>query len=356
MNSALRPAFAVAFAWALLAVPAAASAETDLVTQPVRFAFVGQDVIPGVAAVSATCEVEASAENVTLLSGESDLVSVSVGPGPCALALIVFGVAVPVPILNTTPLGKQSYYLPGIPVLTYGLVDVSLDLVSSMNATSRADDPGAVAVAPLNHSWSTWGARRLVLEASAGYGSRRATEIVTAFNWSVSLALTIWAVGVPLYSIGLTHLGDYPGMPVLRTGVIVDLLPAPRQLLTPEDITSGGVTLRWTGIPEDDLDHLELWIDDGRAKVVWMIEDPQALFVRVDARPGSSYSAWVVAVDEAGQSSGSNVVVFQTPAGSTDDGVQLSAEPTPWTVLITTILAAAVAAFVVGWFFGRRPR
>ncbi|MGQ0796475.1 MAG: hypothetical protein ACT4OI_01225 [Methanobacteriota archaeon] len=332
----------------LLLVPVASSAQADLVTERVRFSLYVADVIPAVA-VDAACEVIASGESIELLGGAVDGTSVAVAPGPCSISVILFGTEVPLPLVNTTPLGVRSFYLPGLAIVTLGLVDVSVDLVSSLNATSEVADPDAATVEPEDHTWTAWGARRVVVRASDGFGGRIATRIETEFTWSVSLALTVWALSVPLYQVGLTSLGAVRGAPALATPLVVDLRPPPLEVRGPEDLTHGGATVRWDGTLAEDVDHLELWADDGTARVAYHVA-PTATQVRVPLRPDTGYEVWLDVVDEAGQRGTSERVAFESPAAPSEVAAQ-ALDP----VSLEALLAVGIAA-AVGYAIGARRR
>jgi len=335
----------VVLAGGLLLLPVASSAQAELVTEPVRFSLYVADLIPGVAAVNTSCEVVASGEALELLGGAIDGTSLAVAPGPCAITLILFGMEVPLPVVNTTPLGVHSFYLPGLAIVTLGLVDVSVDLVSSLNATSRVTDPPAATLEPENHTWTSWGARRLVVQASDATGGRIATEIETEFTWSVSLGLTVWALSVPLHHIGLTSLGAIRGTPTLATPLVVDLRPPPLDLRGPEELTHDGATFRWNRTLTEDADHLELWVDDGTNRIAYHLASPST-DTRVALGPDTGYEVWLDVVDEAGQRGTSERISFDTPSARADVAAQ-GLDPVSLALLLTVGLAAAVG-YAVG--------
>lgn len=335
-----RNALLVVLAGGPLLMPVASSAQADLVTERIRFALYGADLIAGVAAVNAACEVVASGETLELLGGAVDGTSVAVAPGPCTITLILFGMEVPLPIVNTTPLGVHSFYLPGLAIVTLSLVDVSVDLVSSLNATSRVTDPRAATLVPERHTWTAWGARRIAVQASDATGGRIATEIDTEFTWSVSLGLTVWALSVPLYHIGLTSLGAIRGTPTLATPLVVDLRPPPLDLRGPEDLSHDGATFRWNRTLMADADHLELWVDDGSNRLAHHLA-PTTTETRVALGPDTAYEVWLDVVDEAGQRGTSERISFDAPSAPSDVAAQ-GRDPVSIALLLTVGLAAAV--------------
>lgn len=335
----------VVLAGGLLLMPVASSAQAELVTEQVRFSLYVADLIPGVAAVNASCGVVASGEALGLLGGAIDGTSLAVAPGPCTITLILFGMEVPLPVVNTTPLGVHSFYLPGLAIVTLGLVDVSIDLVSALNATSRVTDPRAASLEPENHTWTSWGARRFLVQASDGYGGRVATAIDTEFTWSVSLGVTVWALSVPLYQVDLTSLGAIQGTPVLATPLVVDLRPPPLDLRGPEDLAHDGATFRWNRTLTEDADHLELWVDDGTNRLAYHLA-PTATETRVALRPDTAYEVWLDVVDEAGQRGTSERISFDAPSVPQDVAAQ-GLDSVSIALVLTVGLAAAVG-YAVG--------
>ncbi len=350
---------AVGLSTLLLLPGTAVSAASDLTEVTVAFTMPARDVIAGVASFRAQCDIAASGEALQLLANESVRTTVAATPGACEMILNLLGFDVTIPTINTTPLGRSSVYIPGLSVVTLGVVDLSIDLMTAMNSTSRVADGAVAAVEPLELAWITWGAQRLNVHAAGGYGSVAASELNTTFTYGLSLGLTVSALGVTLYHTDLVDLGRYAGQPSLVTSVRVDLFPPPLTLGAPTQLTSTGAVFSWTCTVEDDMDHLELWVTDGTLNVSYRIEDPHALRLAVPLKADTNYRAWILVVDLSGQSSSSSVVSFRTaattpvaPQPPTDVVSQANG------VLVGTVAAAAAflvfIAFLLGEIRGRR--
>lgn len=344
-----------AIAWALalsavLPVLSPAASAPDLVSVPVRFDIAATEVIPGVASVRATCGLVASGESLRLLNDESDLTTIAADPGPCSIVLSLLGADIGLPVLNTTPLGRNVFFLPGVATVSLGLVDVSVDLQTSLNATARVALPDAASLSPSEIAWFSWGAKRVLVDAVDGRGSLLATEIATAFTYTMSLGLTVYALSVQVYHADLVHIGSFPGTPALVTTLLVDLLPPALVLDAPADVTSDGATFTWSGNVPSDADHLELWLNDGSLTMAFRIDDPATRSVRVPLQRERSYQAWIVTVDAAGQSSASNLVSFVTPATGPSSGGDLGALANPavtWTIVGIVVLVALLAVAAI---------
>ncbi len=344
---------------ALLLFPAPVRAALpDLVTQTVHFDVQGGDLIAGVAAFRASCDAVASGEPLALLDNETVRTTVSAAPGNCSMILILFGRDVAIPTITTTPIGRSSYYIPGLSFVSIGIVDVSLDLQSSLNSTTRVVDAAAGSVAQEEVAWTSWGAQRLVVQGAHGYGDRVASNLETTFTYALSLGITIWIAGFQTYQAPLRDFGAYAGTPTLETPLSVDLLPHPLALGPARGVTHEGVSLNWTGTVDADMDHLELWVTDGTTNASYRITDRVVSSMDVVLRPSTTYRAWVVQVDAGGQRTSSNVVTFQTlaapaPADTTPPTPPVYTENQANLVIILTFLFIAVLGSLVAYGFGR---
>jgi len=345
---------------ALLLLPGiAAGAAPELTEVTVDFTMPARDVIAGVASFRAQCALAASGEALRLLANETARTTVAAGPAACTMVLNLLGFDVTIPTINTTPLGRSSVYIPGLSIISLGVVDVSIDLMTALNSTTRVADAGVASAGPAELAWPTWGAQRLTVHGADGYGGAVTSDLNTTFTYSLSLGLTVLALGVTMYHTDFVDLGRYAGRPSLVTPVTVDLIPHPLLLGTPTQVTSSGATLNWTGTVDPDVDHLELWITDGTLNVSYRIAAPQASRLVVPLLADTSYRAWVVAVDGAGQSSSSGIVAFRTaptpsatPTSPTDVVSQANG------VVVGTVAAAAALlvfiAFLLGEVRGRK--
>ncbi len=340
-----------------LSVPEAAGLP-DLVVQDVRFEVPGHDLIPRIAAFRASCDVTTSGEPLTLRDNETVRTTISAVPGPCAMVLVLFGYDVAVPTINTTPIGRSSYYIPGLSIATIGIVDVSLDLQASLNSTSNVADGAVATIDDENVDWASWGAQRLVVRGAHEYGSVATSAVDTMFHYGLSLGITIWIAGIQAYQTSLADFGRYAGTPPLATPLSVDLLPHPLVLGPAQDVTYEGATLNWTGTVDRDVEHMELWVAGGATNVSYRITDRVTSAMSVPLRADTEYRAWIVTVDDSGQQSVSAGVTFHTLT------VPPAPEPTPTpapvytesranVIVVATVVLIALLAVAVAYGFGR---
>ena len=342
----------------LLAPPVPAA--SPLVTETIHFEVLQTDVIPFVAAFRASCDINATGEALSVPANATIRTTVSAEPGPCAMTLVLFGIDVPISTIPTTPLGQNSIYIPGVSIVTLGVVDISLDLRTSMNSTTRVEDPVQAAVSPDNHTWTQWGVVRLDVDTGGPrFGSLTTTALNTTFTYRVVLSLTVLALGVPIFQANLVDLGAHDGVPALVTPLLVDLLPSPPNLNDPAQVTHDGATLSWSTAGEDDIDHLEVWVADPSLNVSYRLEGGAATGLRVPLRPLTTYRAWVVAVDTGGQSSPSRIVTFTTtaePADGTDDGPVGPQAGPPWTWIAVALVVGFAILGTLIWSSRRPPK
>jgi hypothetical protein len=351
-------AFVALIAFVVLVAAPSAGQLPDLVVQNVHFEVPGHDLIPGIAAFRASCDVNASGEPLDLMDNETVRTTVAAVPGPCSMILVIFGFEAAIPTITTTPIGRSSYYLPGLTTITLGIVDVSLDLQTSLNSTTHVADPAAATVAREDVDWAAWGAQRLVVQGSHGFGSKAESALETTFHYSVSLGITIWIASVEWYHTGLADFGSYAGTPSLVTPITVDLLPHPLVLGPARDVTYQGATLNWTGTVDSDLDHRELWVTDGTSNVSYRITDRVASALSVPLKEDTTYEAWIVSVDGAGQASSSAIVTFRTLAAPSAPSTPNPGPPTYTEmqaniIVMGTFAFIAVLAALVAYGFGR---
>ena len=329
--------------------------DDDLVFARVHFDVPQADLIPGAAAVRASCDVNASGETLVLLAGDSERSTIAASPGPCAIAVLLVGVDVTLPVFNTTPLGKSSFYIPGISTVTLGIVDLSVDLVTSLNATSRVAD-GIADVLPDETVWTGWGAKRILVRGEDGVGSVATSKLNTTFTYTMSLGLTVYALSIEVYHLNLARIGSFAGAPSLVTDLSVDLRPHALRLDVPAGVAFDRATLSWSGIVDSDIDHLELWLTDGAADVSYRLA-AAATAAEVTLRPSTHYDARIVSVDGSGQRAVSPAVGFDTPAGpgsGAAPGVEAQGSAVfAWT-MVTLAGLSGVVGFAWGFLRGRR--
>lgn len=326
--------------------------------QTIHFGVQGGDLIAGVAAFRASCDAVVSGEPLSLLDNQTVRTTVAAAPGNCSMILILFGQDVPIPTITTTPIGRSSYYLPGLSFVSIGIVDVSLDLQSSLNSTSHVDNAAVGAVTQENVTWSAWGAQRLVVQGVHGYGDTLSSNLETTFNYGLSLGVTIWIAGIQVHQVPLRDFGSYAGTPALDTSIQVNRLPHPLTLGPARDVTYAAASLNWTGTIEADMDHLEVWVTDGATNVSYRITDRVVSSLVLPLKAETTYTAWIVQVDRGGQSSTSNVVSFRTlatpaPPDTTPSQTPTYTETQANLIVMITFSAIALLAALVAYGFGR---
>jgi hypothetical protein len=268
--------------------------------------------------------------------------TLSASAGPCSIVLVLFGIDVGIPVLNTTPLGTNSFYLPGLSIATLGIVDLSLDLVTSLNSTSWIEDGIGIA-SPQEIAWPSWGVQRIQVQGEDGFGTVAASHLRTAFTYRMSLAFSVYALSIRLYHVDLVEVGSAVGTPSLRTPFVVDLRPHALVLAPAEGIRPDRATLSWSGSTDSDVDHLELWLSDGRSE--GMVRLPtSASKADVLLRPATSYRAWIVSVDSSGQGTPSNEVAFESAKAPATAAplASVRGDAVTWALVALAILAAFV--------------
>lgn len=337
--------------------PASATPIPDLAYADIHFEVPQRDLIPNVAAMRASCNLNASGEPLSVFANGSVRSSLAVSPGPCAIIVVLGGVDVALPVFNTTPIGRSSFYLPGISTITLGFVDLSVDLVTSMNSTSRVET-GIADVSPRDITWSSWGAERIVVHAEDALGAVVTSLLNTTFTYRMSLSLTVYLLSIELYRMDLAEIGSFVGSPSLRTDLSVDLRPHALALAPAEGIRHDQATMTWSGLVETDLDHLELWLSDGTNNVVVHLA-PAAVRADVLIRPATEYRAWIVAVDSSGQGNPSNEITFTSPAAPGASGSDplegLGSSAFGWMMVVVAALLG-IAGYVAGSLRGRKSR
>lgn len=327
----------------------------DLVHADVGFEVPGTELIPNVAAVRASCHLNASGEAIVLLANGTVRSTLAASPGPCTIVLVFLGVDVTLPVFNTTPLGRNSFYVPGIATLSFGVVDLTLDLVTSLNSTSRVAG-GIAAVSPEVIAWSTWGAQRISVDAADGVGSIARSELNTTFTYTMSIALTVYLLSLELFHRDLAAIGSVDGAPSLVTDLAVNLRPHALALDTPSNVEADRASLSWSGTVDSDVDHLELQLTDATSNVTYRVP-PTATHVDVLLQPSTHYEARIVSVDRSGQEASSNTVVFDSaaaPASPTPTPIEAQGNPVVTWTLVALAVLAAIVAYAVGFLRSRK--
>ncbi len=193
---------------ALLTPSLLASASNEILQQSVSFGLPKTDVQSWLA-MSATCGVAATYERLSLTFEESVDTFVSMAPGSCEIWVYVLGIAVPIPILNSTPLGRSFFRIPGFATLTLGVADLSVDLVTSLTANRNETNPEFIA--PSSLSWPIWGMQ--VFAVTDRFDGEKDTLLTYVPHLSFSLGASVFILGVQIYGTDIVQLGDIAGTP-----------------------------------------------------------------------------------------------------------------------------------------------
>jgi len=289
--------------------PAAAS---DIRETAVSFGVPRREVAPGFD-VEAACGVVASYEGLAVRDGETDETFLALSPGSCEITVYVLGVGIAVPIMNSAPIGRTSYLIPGVGGITLGLADVSIDLLVSVDARQASEVDG-LAVTPTSASWSRWGATTLAASASMGStGSTMHLGLQFNVTMSLSVGVTVYAFGIPLYSASLASIGTVEGTPALDIPVVVDLKPS-AVTASAWGPRHAAVRVNWTQNTDDDFAYVRIVVAPvGGAGTVFLVEDPAATSTDLPAFPATDYTIEVSIVDRGGQVSDVSSVTARTP-------------------------------------------
>lgn len=341
---------AIAATLAPLSPSAAGAPADDLVSADIHFAVTQTDLIAGVAAVRASCSVNASGEPLAVLANGTARSTIAVAPGPCSIVLVLFGVDVGLPVFNTTPLGRSSFFIPGVATVSLGLADLTVDLVTSLNSTTRVASGIADVDAP-EMDWRSWGAQRFHVRGIDDVGSVVSGELNTTFTYSMSVALTVYALSIEVYHVDLAAIGSFVGAPSLLTDLSVDLRPHALSLDAPTEVTHDRAWFSWTGTVDADVDHLELRLTDATGEMSIRLA-PSVRRAEAVLRPSTAYEARIVSVDAGGQAVPSNPVTFASAAAPASAPLEAQGNP----ALTWTLVALAALAGVVGFAVGNLRR
>ena len=294
----------------LAAPPPAAAGEVQ--ETAISFGVPRREVAPGLD-VAAACGVVAAYEGLALCDGGTDETFLALSPGPCEITVYVLGAGIALPIMNSAPIGRTSYLIPGVGGITLGLADVSIDLLVSVDARQTSEVDG-LAVTPTNASWSRWGATTLAVDASMGAtGSTMHLALPFNVTMNLSVGVSVYAFGIRLYSVSLASLGIVEGAPSLDIPVVVDLRPS-AVTASAWGPTHAAIRVNWTLNTDDDFAYVRIVVaPDGGTQTVFLVEDPAATSTDIPAFPATDYTIEVSVVDRGGQVSDVSSVTVRTP-------------------------------------------
>jgi len=185
-----------------------ASASNEILQQSVSFGLPKTDAQSWLA-MSATCGVAATYERLSLAFEESVDTFLNMAPGSCDITVYVLGIAVPIPILNSTPLGRNFFRIPGFATLTLGVADLSVDLVTVLAA--NRDETNPEFIAPSSLSWPIWGMQ--VFSVTDRFDGEKDTLLTYVPHLSFSLGASVFILGVQVYGTDIVQLSDIAGTP-----------------------------------------------------------------------------------------------------------------------------------------------
>lgn len=324
-------------------VPAAEVTETG-----VSFGIPRRELVTGLD-VAVGCDVSASHGTLAVRDGGTAETFLAMAPGPCAITVYLFGAPIALPILNSTPIGRSSYMIPGVGGLTFGLADVSVDLVLRIGARLTGEVEGLV-VAPAEASWTRWGATALAVASTMGRtGSTVREELPFNVTMNLSVGVGVHALGIRVLSRELASLGEVTGTPSVNVPVHIDLKPSAVQA-TAWGRAHTTIRVNWTPTADDDIASYRIVAtSEYGPATVFLVDDPSALSTEIPALPAVDYRIDVSVVDRGGQVSEVSSVTVRTPAEPVGGPAPPQVEP-----LLGIVVLSGVLGFVLGLFVRRR--
>jgi len=321
--------------------------------QPVDFGVPRTQVVDGLD-VEFACRVVVTGESVTVLDSAEASVSIGLAPGRCAITLHILGVAVPVPLLNLTPLGRLQISIPGVAGFTFGLADVSIDLVTGLSANYTGTS-SAVTPSPTEMAWSQWGAKSVTMSAHAGgEGNSLLVAIPYTFWMTLAIGVSVLVLGVPVYSVNLVDVGTFQGTPAVAVPVTVDRRPSRVATVEGWAPSAETVQVNWTPNQDSDFASYRVRLADGASSYVFAVDTQGASTLTMPAARGTDYTVSVFVVDRAGQTSVDRSVQVRTPGTSAPSPPVQGLDPI---LLGLAAVGAFAAGFGIAWSLrGRRAR
>lgn len=328
--------------------PALAQPGTE---QPVDFAVSRTAVVSGLG-VEVACRVLATTESITVLDAGEASSSVGVAPGRCTVTVYVLDVPVPVPILNLIPLGRLSFRIPGVAGFTFGLADVSIDLVTALSANYTGAS-SIVTPRPTDMVWLHWGANTVTISAHSGTeGNSLSVAVPYTFSMAFAIGVTVYALGLPAFSADLADVGTFAGTPAVVMPVTVDRRPSRIAGIEGWAPSAGAVQVNWTPNEDADFGSYRVRLEGGGSSYVYAVDTQGSTTLMMPATMDTDYTASVVVVDRAGQVSATSSVQVHTPSSSS---TQSSPPMQNVALLVLGVLAAFAAGAGIAWTLrGRR--
>lgn len=265
----------------------------------------------------AACKVAATSADTSVIDGQTSNSFSSVSPGACAITVYVLGIPIGLPVLNETPLGRYSFYIPGVSGFTFGLADVSIDLVTVLFANYTGSSPVLSSV-PSGLTWSTWGASPVTIAAHSGAeGDSLSFQAPYTLSMTFAVGVSVYVLGLAVWSVNLASLGSIAGTPAVPIPVSVDLRP------TRVAVTGGWapspylLQVNWTPNTDTDFSSYRVSVQDGQSGHTYAVDSQAASTLTMPASPGRTYNFTVEAVDQSGMVSTASTLTIRTPSAPT---------------------------------------
>ncbi len=344
----------------VLGIAGTASATTltasSVSQQTVDFGLPRTQVVSGLD-IEAACQVAATYGGLSVLDGQSADTFISVGPGQCAITVYVLGVALSLPILDETPLGRYHFDIVGVTIANFGIADVSVDLLTSL-AANYAGSSQVINAQPVALGWSQWGTSTVTVAADSG-GSGDSLTLSAPYTVAMTFGVgaSVQALGLTVWSANLVTLGAVAGTPSVAIPVSVDLRPSSVPLTGGWAPSPYSLQVNWTPNSDSDFSEYRITVqENGTAPLVYTDNSQASSSLTMPAEPGRTYAIGVVAVDQAGLVSSRSVVTVTTPPSPSTTGNLSEAGMPNGTQIVVLFLLAAIVAGILGYLAGQRHR
>lgn len=332
-------------------LPTSVSAGTVL-QDTVYFGLPRTQVVSGLD-FEAACRVSVAYEGISMLDEEAAGSFLSAGPGPCSISVYILGVQVQLPILNPTPLGRFSFMIPGVGGITFGLAEVSVDLLTSLFA-NYTGSLATVTPSPMTVTWNRWGSAALSFTAHSGAeGNTLSLDVPYTLSMGFAVGVSVYFLGARIFSADLASLGSIAGTPVVRLPAQIDVKPTHVSVVSATATSAHSLMINWSANSDSDFGSYRIRVDDGRSPpLTILVEDPRSTTLTVPAVPSTDYTVSILVVDRAGQpSSTSPSASATTPQPPPSPSGPISQELNPVSLVIgfAALLAGIALGFVAGW-------
>ncbi|MFQ5884626.1 MAG: hypothetical protein ACE5IO_05950 [Thermoplasmata archaeon] len=279
----------------------------------VHFGLAPMEIVAGIT-FELSCKVNVVSSDFELKSGESRIASYGVTPGPCSAELGILGIPLALPLYNSTPLGASPYYIPGVSGIAFGLVDVSIDLVTSLKGTLDTTSAAPLQISEDSLKWDVWGSRQVNVNLPSSLtGGRDTKSLVMSLGYEISLGVSVWFLGYRLIGFDLADIGTIPGTPEITNHVTADYKPTAITFSGEPIATFEEITLYWTKNPDSDFLCYEIIQIHQSLEMSFKITDSNTVTAHLPAKPLQSYELEVRVYDSAMQYSSTDLRAVTTP-------------------------------------------